>query len=77
MIDPTDSTMENAWWKLASDGSYICAGSQAGLSVWTPAGQLLVSRQGDYSAANTFAAPDEVRVANGAAGQNIVETIST
>ncbi|WP_165420076.1 beta strand repeat-containing protein [Edaphobacter modestus] len=77
MIDPTDSTVGNAWWKLASDGSYICAGSQAGLSVWAPTGQLLVSRQGDYSAANTFAAPGEVRVADGAAGENVVETIST
>jgi len=66
-----------SWWNLASDGSYICAGSQAGLSVWTPTGQILVSRPGDYSAAKSFAAPGEVRIALGPAGQNVVETIST
>jgi len=65
-----------AWWKLASDGSYICAGSQAGLSVWSQVGQLLISKTGDYSKAVAFAAPGEVRVASGAAGQNVVETIS-
>jgi len=66
-----------SWWKLATDGSYICAGSRAGLSVWTPTGRILVSRPGDYSAAKIFAAPGEVRVALGPAGQNVVETIST
>ncbi len=67
----------NAWWQLASDGSYVCAGSQAGLFVWTPTGQLLVSRAGDYSAAQSFAAPGDVQVALGAAGQSVVETVST
>jgi hypothetical protein len=66
---------QNSWWKLAADGSYICAGSSSGLSVWTTDGVLLFLRTGDYSAANSFAAPDAVRIALGPAGQNVVETI--
>src|SRR5215469_702614 len=27
---------QNSWWKLATDGSYICAGSSSGLFVWSP-----------------------------------------
>jgi hypothetical protein len=67
----------SSWWKLASDGSFICAGSKHGLLVWAPTGQVLVSKSGDYSAAMSFAAPGEVRVALGPAGQNVIETIST
>jgi len=67
---------QNSWWKLATDGSYICAGSSSGLFVWSPNGMLLFSRAGDYSAANSFAATDAIRVALGPAGQNVVETIS-
>ena len=77
MIDSVTQTPGATWWKLASDGSYICAGSKDGLSVWGLAGQLLVSKQGDYSTANAFAAPEQVQVAMGAAGQSVVETIST
>jgi putative Ig domain-containing protein len=66
-----------SWWKLATDGSYICAGSPTGLTVWTPTGQVLVSKSGDYSAANAFAAPNQVQIALGAAGQNVIETVST
>jgi hypothetical protein len=65
------------WWQLASDGSYVCAGSKLGLLVWAPTGEILVSRTGDYSVAQSFAAPGEVRVALGPAGQNVVETVST
>jgi hypothetical protein len=64
------------WWQLASDGSYISAGSKDGLSVWSPTGQLLVSRQGDYSVAKAFSAPGQVLVAVGAAGLNVIETIA-
>jgi hypothetical protein len=67
----------STWWKLASDGSYICAGSKAGLFVWTPDGRNIISRAGDYSAAKAFAAAGEVRVALGPAGKNVVETITT
>jgi Putative Ig domain len=66
-----------AWWKLASDGSYVCVGSKAGLSVYTIAGQLSASKSGDYSLANAFAAPGQVLVALGPAGQNVIEAIST
>ena len=65
-----------SWWKLASDGSYICIGSNAGLSIYTPAGQIVASKSGDYSKANSFAAPGQVLVALGPAGQNVIEAIS-
>jgi hypothetical protein len=66
-----------AWWKLASDGSYVCIGSKTGLFVYTLAGQIAVSKSGDYSLANSFAAPSQVFVALGPAGQNVIESIST
>ena len=65
-----------SWWRLATDGSYVCAGSPTGLSVWSPSGNLLLSRTGDYSRSISFAAPGELRIALGAAGPNVVETIS-
>jgi len=65
-----------AWWKLATDGSYIAAGSKTGLSAWSPSGQLLLTRPGDYSQGVGFAAPSEILVGAGAAGQNVVETIA-
>ncbi len=64
------------WWKLAADGSYVCAGSERGLWAWSPSGTLLVSRTGDFSASLVYAAPGEVRVALGPAGQDVIETIS-
>ncbi|MDE1176897.1 MAG: Ig domain-containing protein [Edaphobacter sp.] len=76
MIDPVTSFGRNAWWKLASDGSYLCAGSSAGLSVWSSTGQQMFQRQGDYSKANVFAAPDQIQVALGAAGSSVIETIA-
>ena len=75
LIDAIDGN--GSWWKLASDGSYICTGSKLGLSVWSPAGQLLFSRQGDYSHALVYASPAQIQAALGPAGQNVIETIST
>lgn len=69
-------TAQISWWKLASDGSYICAGSNNGLSAWTPTGQLLMSHTGDYSKAKSFATPGEVRIALGPKGANVVEKIA-
>lgn len=66
-----------SWWKLASDGTYVCAGTKAGMAVWSLSGQLLASRQGDYSAAKVFAAPGQVQIALGAAGASVIETVST
>ncbi len=65
-----------SWWRLASDGSYISAGSAAGLYAWAPAGQLLVFKPGNYAAAQAFAAADEIRVAGGGAGQDVIETVT-
>ncbi len=33
-----------SWWKLARDGSYVCAGNATGLSAWSPAGALQFTR---------------------------------
>jgi hypothetical protein len=65
------------WWKLATDGTYVCGGTKAGMAVWDISGQLLASRQGDYSAAKVFAAPGQVQIALGPAGANVIETVST
>jgi hypothetical protein len=64
------------WWKLASDGSYICTGSDLSLQVWLPDGTLALSRGGNYGGAAVFAAPSELRIATGPAGLNVVETVS-
>ena len=70
-------TASGIWWKLASDGSYIIAGSRTALVTWSAAGQMLWSRPGDYSGngANVFAASGAARVAAGPAGA-VVETVS-
>ena len=65
-----------SWWLLASDGSYIAAGSTTGLIAWSPTGQALLSHSGDYSTAMAFAAPGQINVALGAAGQSVIESIS-
>jgi hypothetical protein len=70
------SSVNGSWWKLASDGSYICIGSNSGLSIYTLAGQIAASKSGDYSKANSFAAPGQVLVALGPAGQDVIEAIS-
>jgi Putative Ig domain len=64
------------WWKLATDGSYVCAGSATALTAWSPSGAVIASRAGNYSAAVTFAAPGQVQVALGPAGANVVETVT-
>jgi hypothetical protein len=65
-----------SWWQLASDGSYIATGSASGLSAWSPTGQSLYSATGDYSKAMVSAAPGQILVALGPAGQNVIETVS-
>jgi len=70
------------WWQLASDGSYISIGSESGLFLYSPKGQLILSKPGDYALAydypsvSTFSAPDAVHVAKGPAGANVIESIS-
>lgn len=65
-----------AWWKLATDGSYVCAGSASALTVWSRSGAVITSRAGDYSKAVAFATPGQVQVALGPAGANVVETVA-
>ncbi|MBL8265333.1 Ig domain-containing protein [Steroidobacter sp.] len=64
-----------SWWKLATTGSYVAAGTASGITAWARTGQQLLSRSGNYESARTFAAPTELRVANGAAGPDRLETI--
>jgi hypothetical protein len=66
----------SSWWKLAPDGTYLVAGDATGMEAWSPSGTQLFSRAGDYSKGVAFAAPTEVRVAAGAAGANVVETVA-
>lgn len=65
-----------SWYRLAIDGTYIVVGSATGLTIWSASGQMLASRPGDYSRAVPFAASGQVLIALGAAGQNVIETVS-
>ena len=72
------------WWKLATDGSYVCAGGidqidhpYGSLTCWSPTGQQLFSESGNYLLAQAFAAPSGLIVALGAAGANVIETVSS
>ncbi|UWZ84920.1 putative Ig domain-containing protein [Occallatibacter riparius] len=64
------------WFRVAPDGSYVSTGSSSGLAVWSPSGALMFSRSGNYATANVFAAPGQVEVALGPAGDSVIETIS-
>jgi len=76
MIDPVEATTSASWWRLASDGSYICAGSSASLTAWSTSGNVLFTRTGDYSHANLFAGPGKIQIALGPAGAAVIETVS-
>lgn len=65
-----------AWWKLATDGSYVAGGNTTGLFAWSPSGQLLFSHLGDYSQAVALPTPGSILVGAGPAGQNVIETIA-
>jgi hypothetical protein len=64
------------WWTLASDGSYICGATSAGLMMWSPSGTVLLKQAGDYSKAVVYAAPNQVQAALSPAGQNVIQTIA-
>lgn len=64
------------WWSLASDGSYLDAGTNTGLSVWSPSGTQELSMAGDYSKAIAFSDPSEIQIAQGPAGMNVIQTIA-
>ena len=78
LSDPSlDPSSGLAWWKLATDGSYLASGYSSGLSVWSTAdGHLLFNRSGDYSHALAFAAPGQIQIALGPAGTSVIETDS-
>jgi len=64
-----------SWWRLALDGSYICVGSDTGITVWSTSGSSVFSRAGHYANAIAFVAPGQVQIAGGPAGQYVIETI--
>jgi hypothetical protein len=64
-----------SWWKLASDGSYITTGSPTTLQAWSSSGQRMYSFSGDYSKADAYAAPGQIQVALGPAGDRVIQTI--
>jgi hypothetical protein len=70
-------TLQLEWWKVASDGSYVCGGNASQLVCWSPTGQQLISEAGNYYNANVFAAPSELLIALGAAGNGVIETVSS
>ena len=65
-----------SWYRLATDGSYVAAGSPTALMAWSTSGQMLISKTGDYSQAAPFAAPGQIQIAQGPAGQSVIETDS-
>ena len=73
-LDPPGNS---GWWKLSTDGSYVASGFATGMFVWsTTDGHLLLTRAGDYSHANAFAAAGQIQIALGPAGTNVIETDS-
>ena len=64
------------WWRLAVDGSYVAAATGEQLLVWTPTGEALFSKVGNYADAVVFAAAGELRIGAGAAGTHVIETIT-
>jgi hypothetical protein len=63
-------------WSLASDGSYVITCSTTALQAWSLTGTSTFSAAGDYSKAVVFGAPNQVQVALGAAGANVIQSIS-
>jgi len=78
MIDQTsdEGFTSGTSWRLASDGSYICFGSAAGLTAWSSSGSVLFSLSGNYGGA-IFAAPGQIQVAPGPSGANVIQTVLT
>jgi len=70
-------------WQLASDGSYISMAGESGLFVYSPGGELIFSRSGNYGISlnpnlhpSFFAAPGQVQVADGPLGDSNIEMVS-
>lgn len=70
------ANIPDVWtWGLASDASYVWIATKSSLEVRSPEGALLVDVAGAYSTASIFAAPDELRIARGPAGDQSIERI--
>ena len=69
------SSSSFTWWKLASDGSYLTAGGSQGLEAWSPAGQVLFSKPGNYVGGVAFAAPGQISLTGGPSGVHAIETV--
>lgn len=65
-----------AWWRLATDGSYLVTGSASGLTAWSSSGASLFTQSGNFMSAIAFAAPGQVQIANGPAAASVIQTIS-
>jgi len=72
----SDINSTATWWSLASDGSYLVAGSSSGLFAWSPSGSVSASLTGDYSKAIAFADAGQIQVAEGPSGQNVIQTVT-
>jgi putative Ig domain-containing protein len=69
-------TAKPTWWKLASDGSYVCAGNGTQLIAWNTAGSILFQLTGNFAGAVAYAAPTQVQVALGPQGSNVIQTFA-
>lgn len=65
-----------SWWVLASDGSYVCTGSATSVTCWSRQGTQLFTRAGDYRNGIAVASADTLRIARGAAGNNVIEKLA-
>ncbi len=70
------SPSSNTRWALASDGSYVVSQGFQRLMAWSTNGTLLFSIDGNYYDSNVFAAPGEIRAANGAGNTQRVQNIA-
>jgi hypothetical protein len=74
---PVPGLNANTPYGVALDGSYVWAAGSTELVAFDANGTLLFSKIGDYTSAQLFAAPNELRVAEGPAGNSVIETIAT
>lgn len=64
------------WWELSEDGTYLVVPTDTGLAVWSRAGASLFTLTGSYGAANVYADVGQLRIAKGAAGATVIETVT-
>lgn len=65
-----------SWWQLAPNGTYIAYGGSNGLWATSSEGVTESGSEGDYSAACPISENEQVQVANGPAGANVIQTVS-